>query len=104
MERIFTKKKQDYIYSIMKPGFNLELVDKNGFLIKEIKVNIWNMTKVAGEDGKDKELVLNAQIDCTKQSYKSIGGYSIKWMIDPDLIDNEKDDFIRSQPIKSEGK
>ncbi|MDP3790721.1 MAG: hypothetical protein Q8R38_01605 [Candidatus Omnitrophota bacterium] len=104
MERIFAKKKQDYIYSIVKPGFNIELLDKNGFMVKEIKINLWNMTKVMGENGKEKELVINSQIDCTKQSYRSIGGYSIKWLLDPDMIDDEKDDFIKSSPIKSEGK
>ena len=104
MEKIFAKKKQDYIYSIMKPGFNIELIDKNGFMVKEIKINLWNMTKSAGEDGKDKELAVNSQIDCTKQSYRSIGGYSIKWILDPDLIEDEKEDFIKSTSIKSEGK
>lgn len=104
MEKIFAKKKQDYIYSIMKPGFNIELIDKNGFMVKEIKVNLWNMTKVAGDDGKEKELVINSQIDCTKQSYRSIGGYTIKWLLDPDLIEDEKEDFIKSSPLKSESK
>lgn len=104
MEKIFAKKKQDYIYSLMKPGFNVELIDKNGFMVKEIKVNLWNMTKVTGDDGKEKELTMNSQIDCTRQSYRSIGGYTIKWLLDPDLIENEKEDFIKSSPIKSEGK
>jgi hypothetical protein len=104
MEKIFAKKKQDYIYSLMKPSFNIELIDKNGFIVKEIKINLWNMTKITGDDGKEKELTMNSQIDCTRQSYRSIGGYTIKWMLDPDLIENEKEDFIKSSPIKSEGK
>lgn len=103
MEKVFTKKKQDYIYSIVKPGFNIELLDKNGFLVKEIKINLWNMNKVTGDDGKEKELVVNSQVDCTKQSYRSIAGYSIKWLLDPDLIEDEKEDFIKSSPIKREG-
>lgn len=103
MEKIFARKKQDYIYSIIKPGFNIELIDKNGFLIKEIKINLWNMTKITGDDGKEKELVMNSQIDCTKQSYRSVGGYTIKWLLDADLIEDEKDNFIKSSPIKSEG-
>jgi len=104
MEKIFLKKKQDYIYSVIKPGFNIELLDKNGFMVKEIKINLWNMTKFFGDDGKEKELVVNSQIDCTKQSYRSIAGYSIKWLLDPDLIEDKKDDFIKSSSIKSEGK
>jgi len=103
LEKIFARKKQDYIYTIVKPGFDIVLLDKNGFMVKEIKVNLWNMTKVAGEGGKDKGLVLNSQTDCTKQSYRSIGGYSIKWQLDPDLIDDEKEEFIKSSSIKGEG-
>ena len=104
MERIFAKKKQDYIYSIMKPGFNIELIDRNGFMVKEIKINLWNMTKVMGDDGLEKELTMNSQIDCTKQSYRSIGGYTIKWLLEPDLIDDEKENFIKSSTIKGENK
>lgn len=104
MEKLFSKKKQEFVYSIIKPGFNIELLDKNGFMVKEIKINLWNMSKVQGDDGMEKELVVNAQIDCTRQSYRSIGGYSIKWLLDPDLIEDEKDEFIKSSPIKSEGK
>ena len=104
MEKVFARKKQDYIYSVMKPGFNIELTDRNGFMVKEIKINLWNMNKVVGDNGKDGELTINSQIDCTKQSYRSIGGYTIKWLLDPDLIDDEKEDFIKSPSIKSEGK
>lgn len=102
MEKIFAKKKQDYLYSIMKPGFNIELIDKNGFMVREIKISLWNMTKVMGDDGKEKELTVNSQIDCTKQSYRSVGGYTIKWLLDPDLIEDEKEDFIKSPTIKGE--
>lgn len=104
MEKIFNRKKQDYVYSMMRPGFNIELVDKNGFIIKEIKINLWNMTKVAGDDGKYKELLMNSQIDCTKQSYRSIGGYTIKWILDQEMIEDEKNNFIKNPPIKSESK
>jgi hypothetical protein len=104
LEKVFAKKKQDYLYSIMKPGFDIELLDKNGFMVKEVKINLWSMTKVSGENGEDKELVVNSQIDCTRQSYKSIGGYSIKWLIDPDLVDDERGDFIKSTSIKSEAR
>jgi hypothetical protein len=62
------------------------------------------MTKVADESGKDRELTSNSQIDCSKQSYRSIGGYSIKWNLDPDLIEDEKEDFIKDSSIKSENK
>ena len=104
LEKIFAKKKQDYIYSVMKPGFNIELIDRNGFMVKEIKVNLWTMAKVEGDGQKEKELTINSQIDCTKQSYRSIGGYSIKWLLDSDLIDDEKENFIKSTSIKSEGR
>jgi hypothetical protein len=104
LEKIFAKRKQDYVYSIMKPGFDIELVDKNGFMVKSIKINLFNMTKVADESGKDRELTSNSQIDCSKQSYRSIGGYSIKWNLDPDLIEDEKEDFIKDSSIKSENK
>jgi len=103
LEKIFARKKQDYIYTIVKPGFDIELLDKHGFMVKEIKINLWSMTKVAGEGGKDNGLVLNSQTDCTKQSYRSIGGYSIKWQLDPDLIADEKEEFIKSSSAKSEG-
>jgi hypothetical protein len=102
LEKIFAKKKQDYLYSIIKPGLNIELIDKNGFMVKEIKINLWNMTKVMGDGGKEKELTINSQIDCTKQSYRSIGGYTIKWILDPDLIEDEKEEFIKNSAIKSE--
>lgn len=102
LEKMFAKKKQDYVYSLMKPTFNIELVDKNSFLIKEIKINLWNMTKTNGDDGKSSELVMNSQVDCTRQSYKSIGGYNIKWLLDPDLIEDEKENYIKSSPIRSE--
>ena len=104
LDKMFAKKKQDYVYSLMKPGFNIELVDKNGFIVKEIKVNLWNMTKVMGDDGKEKELVMNSQVDCTKQSYRSIGGYSIKWILEPDIIEDEKEEYIRDEPIRIEKK
>lgn len=104
LEKTIEKKKQDYIYSIMKPGFNVELVDENGFIVKEIKINLLNMTKVTASDGKEEELVLNSQVDCTKQSYKSIGGYTVKWLVDPELIDDEKESFLKSDPIKIEKK
>lgn len=96
MEKVFARKKQDYIYSIVKPGFDIELIDKNGFMVKEIKINLWNMTK-------EKELTINSQIDCTKQSYRSISGYNIKWLLDPDLVEDEKESFIKNPAIKSEG-
>jgi hypothetical protein len=104
LEKIFAKRKQDYVYSIMKPGFDIELVDKNGFMVKSIKINLFNMTKVTDESGKDRELTSNSQIDCSKQSYRSIGGYSIKWNLDPDLIEDEKEDFIKDSSIKSENR
>lgn len=102
LEKMFEKKKQDYIYGLMKPGFTIELVDKNGFMVKEIRVSIWNMTKVSGKDTGEEELVMNSQVDCTKQSYQSIGGYTVKWLLDPDLIEDEKESYIKSGPIRSE--
>ena len=104
LEKIFAKKRQDYVYSVLKPGFTIELVDRNGFMVKEVKINLWNMEKVKGDDGKEKELIVNSQIDCAKQSYRSIGGYTIRWMLDPDLIENESEDFIKSTAIRSEGR
>lgn len=98
LERIFEKKKQDYVYSLMKPGFTVELVDKNGFMVKDIKITLWNMARVPAKDGSREELVMNAQIDCTKDSYMSIGGYNVKWQLDSDLIDDEKDSYIKSPP------
>jgi len=111
LKKMFAKKKQDYMYSLMKPGFVIELVDKNGFLVKEIKVNLWSMTKVDGvartcrrvrTPAGANELVLNSQMDCTRQSYQSIGGCVIKWLLESDMIEDEKDDFIKSSPIKIE--
>ncbi len=118
LERAFARKKQDYIYSLMRPGFTIELVDKNGFLVKEVKINLWSMTKV-DDDGDipnpsagsgfgpelaegPKELVLNSQIDCTEQSYRSIGGYTIKWGLESEMIESDGGDYIKSSPIKSE--
>lgn len=98
--KIFAKKQQDYVYSLMKPGFVIEFVDKNGFMVKEVKINLWNMTKVNGKDGKISELAMNSQLDCTKKSYKSIGGYNIKWSLEPDLIDDEGEEYIKSDPIR----
>lgn len=100
LERIFAKKQQDYVYSLMKPGFNVEFVDKNGFMIREVKINLWSMTKVNGEDGKISELVVNSQLDCSKRSYRSIGGYNIKWALEPDLIADEKEEYIKSNTIQ----
>ena len=102
LARIFEKKKQDYVYSLMKPGFTVELVDNNGFMIKDIKINLWSMTKVPLKEGAGEELVMNAQIDCTKDSYMSIGGYNVKWQLDTDLIDDEKESYIKSAPIHNE--
>ena len=102
LEKVFARKKQDYIYSLMRPGFTVELVDKNGFLVKEIKINLWNMTKVDGDDGIPKELVLNSQIDCTRQSYRSIGGCTIKWGLESEMIESDGTDYIKSSSIKSE--
>ena len=101
LEKVFDKKKQDYVYSLMKPGFNIELVDKNGFMVKEIRVVLWNMAKARIDNDKE-GLVLNSQVDCTKQSYESIGGYIIKWLLDSDLIEDEEDMFIKSPLIRSE--
>lgn len=102
LERAFARKKQDYVYSLMKPGFTVELVDKNGFLVREIKINLWNMTKVDGDDGTAKELILNSQVDCTRQSYRSIGGCLIKWGLDSEMIDSDGSDYIKSSSVKSE--
>jgi hypothetical protein len=101
LEKVFAKKRQDYIYSIMKPGFNIELLDKNGFLVKEIKISLWSMAGVPGS-GAEKELAVNSQIDCSKQSYRSIGAYNIKWLLDAELVEPEKDDFIKSPALKNE--
>jgi hypothetical protein len=117
LEKVFAKKRQDYIYSLMKPGFTVELTDKNGFLVKEIKVNLWAMTKVdsdgsilspmvdvkpAADTGEGpKELVLNSQIDCTRQSYESIDGYRIKWGIESEMIEDDGGAYMKSPPIKS---
>lgn len=102
LEKMFARKKQDYVYSLMRPGFTVELLDKNGFLVKEIRINLWNMTKVDGDDGTAKELVLNSQIDCTRQSYRSIGGYTLKWGLESEMIENDTGDYIKSLPIKNE--
>jgi hypothetical protein len=106
LEKIFARKKQDYMYSLMKPGLIIELVDKNGFLVKEIKVNLWSMTKGGGDSTRmpesANELILNSQMDCTRQSYRSIGGYVVKWALESDMIEDEKDNFIKSSPIRSE--
>lgn len=101
LEKMFEKKKQDYVYSLMKPGFTIELVDKNGFMVKEIRINIWNMTKVPGKAVREEELVMNSQVDCTKQSYQSIGGYTVKWLLDPDLIEDEEESYLKSGLIRS---
>lgn len=91
LEKMFAKKKQDYVYSLMKPGFSVEFIDKNSFLVKEVKVNLWNMAKINGDDGNPKELVVNSQIDCSRQSYRSISGYTIAWQqLDPALIEDAK--------------
>ena len=102
LEKVFARKKQDYIYSLMRPGFTVELVDKNGFLVKEIKINLWSMTKIDATDGTPKELILNSQIDCTRQSYRSINGYAIKWALESEMIEDDGGDYIKSSPIKSE--
>jgi hypothetical protein len=102
LEKAFARKKQDYIYSLMRPGFTVELVDKNGFLVKEIKINLWTMTNVNGDDGIPKELILNSQIDCTRQSYRSISGYTIKWGLESEMIESDSGDYIKSSPIKIE--
>ena len=102
LEKVFARKKQDYIYSLMKPGFTVELVDKNGFLVKEVKINLWTMTKIDGDDGIPKELVLNSQIDCTRQSYRSISGYNIKWGLDSEMIEDDSGAYIKSPPVRSE--
>ena len=102
LERMFEKKKQDYVYGLMRPGFNVELIDKNGFMVKEIKINLWSMTRIPARDDREEELVTNSQIDCTKQSYESIGGYTVKWQLDADLIENEKEFYMKSEPIRSE--
>jgi hypothetical protein len=102
LEKVFARKKQDYIYSLMKPGFNIELVDKDGFLVKEIKINLWSMNKIYGDDGSPKELVSNSQIDCTGQSYRSIGGYTIKWGLESEMIEDDGNDYIKSSSIKNE--
>jgi len=102
LEKVFARKKQDYIYSLMKPGFTVELVDKNGFLVKEIKINLWSMAKVDGDSAAPKGLVLNSQIDCTRQSYRSIDGYNIKWGLESEMIESDSGDYIKSSPIKSE--
>ena len=102
LEKVFARKKQDYIYSLMRPGFTIELMDKNGFLVKEIKINLWSMAKVDGDNGTPKELVLNSQIDCTKQSYRSIRGYTIKWGLESEMIEPDSGDYIKSSPIRSE--
>lgn len=103
LEKAFARKKQDYIYRLMRPGFTVELLDKDGFLVKEIKINLWNMTKVSGDDGIPKELVFNSQIDCTKRSYGSIEGYTIKWGLESEMIEDDCGDYIKSSPIKSAG-
>ncbi len=102
LEKAFARKKQDYIYSLMKPGFNVELLDKDGFLVKEIKISLWSMSKVDDDNGVAKELVLNSQTDCTGQSYSSIGGCVIKWGIESEMIEDDNSDYIKSSPIKSE--
>ena len=102
LERVFAKRKQDYIYSLMKPGFTIELLDKNGFLVKEIKIILWSMTKIDDDAGMPKELVFNSQVDCTRQSYKSIGGYTIKWGLESEMVDDDAGDYIKSSPIKIE--
>jgi hypothetical protein len=98
LEKVFAKKKQDYVYSMMMPGFTVELTDKNGFPIKEIKINLWSMIKVDGDDGEPKELVLNSQVDCTRQSYRSIEGCAIKWRLESEVMDDVADDAIKSSP------
>lgn len=101
LERIFARKKQDYVYSLMKPGFTIEILDKNGFMVKEIKINLLSMTKVDGDDGNAKELVINSQTDCTGQSYKSIGGYTVRWTLDGDMLENDKELNPESSPAES---
>jgi hypothetical protein len=102
LEKAFARKKQDYVYSLMKPGFTIELLDKNCFLVKEVKVNLWSMTKADDGAGVAKELILNSQIDCTRQSYISISGYRIKWDLESEMIDPDAGDYIKSVPIKYE--
>lgn len=102
LEKMFEKKKQDYVYGLMRPGFTVELVDKNGFMIKEIKINLWSMTRVPPRGGKEEELVTNSQIDCTKQSYESIGGYTVKWQLDADLVEDAKEVYLKSEALRGE--
>lgn len=98
LARIFARKRQDYVYSLMKPGFTIELVDKNGFIVKEIKIILWHMVKARSEDGSE-ELVINSQTDCSRESYESIGGYTVKWFLEENLIDDEEEQYLKSSSL-----
>lgn len=99
LAKMFKKSEKDYQYNLIWYGFIIKFLDKNGFIIKEIPVKLWDMERIVNKDGEEIALSLNSNDLCTKEDYFSIETYEIVWSLDDIFIPNiiEKEDSLLSK-------
>jgi hypothetical protein len=104
LKAILSSKNLDYYTALQRSQqkFIIELLDKNGFVIKEIDIKLWEMTRIVDEEGNPIEMVMNSQIDCSKEIYESINDYSIKWSLEIKLIPTQYEDYRKELISKIE--
>ena len=74
-------------------SFTIQLLDKNGFVIKAILVDLISMTEVVNALEIGCELMKSSSIECSKETYESIGNYNIQYLLKTDLMQNQKPDY-----------
>lgn len=88
LEGIYNKKENEPSYGLSY-GFTIELVDKNGFVIKSIPISLWFMTKTVDNVGEPIQVSINSNIELSKSEYKAIASYAPAWALDMELIPSE---------------
>lgn len=99
LAKMFDKSEKDDQYRRIWYGFVIKFLDKEGFLIKEIPVKLWDMERIVNHEGEEIALALNSSDFCTKEDYFSIETYEVVWLLDDILIPNiiEKEDSLLSE-------
>lgn len=88
LEGIYNKKENEPSYGL-NYGFTMELVDKNGFVIKSIPISLWFMTKTVNNIGEPIQVSINSNIELSSSEYKAITSYTPIWSLDMELIPSE---------------
>jgi len=83
---IFRKMRADSEYRLLDQYFNIKFMDEYGFLVKQIRIRLNELTDVVGKDGRRNMLMATSSIECRSGDYRAMAYHNIAWALDSDLL------------------